>query len=248
MPTEQTHVDGMSGLDQVILGGASGLFGALLLALVAQGCAPAHSARVPAPSPAPPHVAQPSNPASPPGSGSTMPSCAHMCAKQFACVGAPTTEMCKANCEAIVNRGKQFPPCGMAAAANLRCLDKLECPDWRALARGKSSGAVSYPCAQQELDDYLYCSGAPEASSCVNTCIRKAQCGTASGSVAACSRACVRDLWHQGAQYGIPCWNALVKDNICMQVLSCVQRSAAAGSGPSRPCAAEAAEVATKCQ
>lgn len=176
-----------------------------------------------------------------------MSECARMCTTQFNCLNGPVVNACEANCQGLLDRGKVSPLCGVAAGNNLKCLSTLDCSQWTDFARGQVSGAEKYPCVDEELRNYIYCSGTPEAVSCANNCIAKGQCEPDATDLDTCARQCVRDLRRQGAMYGAKCWNAFVMLNICSQPLSCSARRSLGKAGASS-CMTEWAAVQEACR
>ncbi len=217
---------------------------ALVLSLVT-GCAAAGILKPPIESP--PTLSAPLQLSSASAVQAVVSDCARMCAKRFECSNVPQ-KACEAGCDQIFNIGKLYPLCGLAAAKGLQCFNQLDCPGWSAFNKGVTLGRDDMPCVKEDLDDYLYCSGTPEAMSCVNSCAVKVACESVSENTDECARKCVRDLYLQKLQFGPRCWNALVMVNICKQSLSCAQWRVFNMTSASRPCVSEANAVSDLCR
>lgn len=174
--------------------------------------------------------------------------CTRMCKKQYDCRSAPPVVACEVDCEITRLKGRLNPYCGTAWKASIACMSEMSCSQWGEYQTGASLFLPEYPCAAESLRIYLYCSGTPEANSCLATCGTLAQCDVASANVESCAAECVRSLHANRLQNGIECWNAGVLLKTCEMNLSCPDiRRGREGKLEGSPCAQQIKAVTEYC-
>lgn len=174
--------------------------------------------------------------------------CTRMCKKQFDCRSAPPIVACEVECEMARLRGRVNPYCGTAWKASIACMDELTCSEWGEFQTGTSLFLAEFPCVNESLGIYLYCSGTPEANACLATCGVLAQCDPASANVESCAVKCVRSLQANRLQNGLECWNAAVLLKSCEMRLSCPDiRRGREGNPDGSPCAEQIKLVNESC-